>query len=77
MIGPYFMYGKILCPFPKVCSRLVSHVFRVSDYKHHPEDVIGGALLGIRYLPLDILILAPSLYCTVYNLTTVHFLSKK
>ena len=22
--------------------------FRISDYKHHPEDVIGGALLGIR-----------------------------
>jgi len=26
---------------------LLFSILGVSDYKHHPEDVIGGALLGI------------------------------
>ncbi len=55
VLGPHFMQEHISFALPWLCSRVVSLVFRVSDYKHHPEDVIGGALLGIRYLPLDIL----------------------
>ena len=57
-------FSRLLRPFLQVgfiWVALGTSVSRISDYKHHPSDVLSGALLGV----------------TVAVLTVKHFLCSK